>query len=262
LAGLLAAFLGAAFGLAHTSWRFATDDVIRSSEDVVAFSGAMPVACVPEISPRRGSMIAHEGAEPPASIFSSPQLRDAMDRLAIRLCAKAQKRTTTIVAVVAQQAGAGASTLAANLALALACAGKKTLLLDANWRRERSRMKMDWMSEFEVVRSKLSHHDFAADVVTLRAKGFASEAQASQLLTEQLSEVAPAYDWVVVDLNPMACSADLDAIVSEVAFVMLVVAAGKTTFASLNHAGNIIPGDKKVALVLNRAPRTDVHVCA
>jgi Mrp family chromosome partitioning ATPase len=262
LVALLAAFLGVACGFAHTSWRFATDDVIRTADDLVGVIGMTPIACVPEVSRRRGNRIGYEGSDPPADVFSSPQLRNAMERLAVRLCARAQKRAKTIVGVVSPQSGAGASTLAANLALALACSGHRTLLLDANWRRGQPRAKTDSLSELEIARSKLGKEDFAPDVMTLRAKGLVSEAQASRRLMQALGEVALAYDWVVVDLNPLACSADLDAIMSEVAFVMLVVAAGRTTSASLDDAATIIPGDKQVALVLNRAQRTDVPICS
>lgn len=259
---LLAVFLGVSLGFAHTSWRFATDEIIRTADDLVAVSGMTPVACVPEVSSRRGTLIQYEGADPPAHVFSSPQLRDAMDRLAVRLCARAPKRPTTIVGVVSPQAGAGASTLAANLALALASSGKKTLFLDANWRRERSRRKTDSANDIEIAQSRLGDSERAPDVVTLRARGLVSEAHASRRLILALGDVTPAYEWVVVDLNAMACSADLDAIMSEVAFVVLVVAAGQTSFSALDHAATVIPGDKKVALVLNRAPRTDVPVCA
>jgi Mrp family chromosome partitioning ATPase len=221
-----------------------------------------PIACVPETTRKRTIKIQYGAGEAARTVLSGPPLRDPMERLAVRLRARTQKREKTIVAVVSPNAGAGASTLAANLALALAGCGEKTLLLDANWRRTPAPAEPRSGAVLEKALARLGEGDAAPDVLALRTKGRVFEAEASASLLEALGEAARTYRWIVVDLNPLSCSADLDAIASDLTFVVLVVRAGRTTGPALEQASAIIPGDKKVALVLNRAPQADVHVCA
>jgi hypothetical protein len=96
-----------------------------------------------------------------------------------------------------------------------------------------------------LLEAKLGDGDRTADVLSLRAKGMLPEANASQSLRHHLHESAPKYEWVVLGLNPMNCSADLDATTAEIAFVVLVISAGETTFAALDQAADVIPYGKR-----------------
>lgn len=252
---------GLVFGFGHSIWRFATDNVVRSRDDLLRASGMRPNACIPRTPARKWSKAKEcpQGVRP-AYLTSAPPVYSAMNRLAIRIVASAQARRPVIVAVVSPHSGAGTSTLAGSLARALSTTGR-TLLFDANWRSARRDGQAETIDALDTAAARLEEGQLSPDVLSLRATGEISEADAAQSLLQRLHAAAERYAWVVLDLNPLNCSADIEAVAASVSFVVLIVSAGETTIDSLEHAADVIPRDTRVCVVLNKASRADAPPC-
>jgi chromosome partitioning protein len=142
------------------------------------------------------------------------------------------------IAVVTQKGGAGKTTLATNLAVALAEDGDKVLLIDA----DRQRTALDWFA----VRSE-SDHNGKVTVVGID----------NDTIHKQIESLAAGYDHVVVDGPPRAEKIDRSAIMAA-DFVLLPVQsssadvwAAETTIKVVEEARTFRP-DLTAALVVNR----------
>src|SRR5713226_6967759 len=142
------------------------------------------------------------------------------------------------IAVVTQKGGAGKTTLATNLAVALAEDGDKVLLIDA----DRQRTALDWFA----VRSEGSYNG-KVTVVGID----------NDTIHKQIESLAAGYDHVVVDGPPRAEKIDRSAIMAA-DFVLLPVQpssadvwAAETTIKVIEEARTFRP-DLRAALVVNR----------
>jgi chromosome partitioning protein len=142
------------------------------------------------------------------------------------------------IAVVTQKGGAGKTTLATNLAVALADAGGKVLLIDA----DRQRTALDWFA----VRSDGSYN---GKVIVVGID--------NDTIHKQIESLAAGYDHVVVDGPPRAEKIDRSAIMAA-DFVLLPVQpssadvwAAETTIKVVEEARTFRP-DLAAALVVNR----------
>jgi chromosome partitioning protein len=142
------------------------------------------------------------------------------------------------IAVVTQKGGAGKTTLATNLAIALAEDGGKVLLIDA----DRQRTALDWFA----VRSEGGYNG-KVSVVGID----------NDTIHKQVERLAAGYDHVVMDGPPRAEKVDRSAIMA--ADVMLVpvqpssadVWAAEITIKLIDEARTFRP-ELGAALVVNR----------
>jgi chromosome partitioning protein len=142
------------------------------------------------------------------------------------------------IAVVTQKGGAGKTTLATNLAVALAEDGGKVLLIDA----DRQRTALDWFA----VRSE-GDHDGKVTVVAID----------NDTIHKQIENLAAGYDHVVIDGPPRAEKVDRSAIMAADLVLVPVqpssadVWAAETTI-KLVEEGRTFRPTLGAALVVNR----------
>ena len=148
------------------------------------------------------------------------------------------------IAVVTQKGGAGKTTLATNLAVALAVDGGKVLLIDA----DRQRTALDWFA----VRSEGGGYNGKVTVVGID----------NDTIHKQIANLAAGYDHVIVDGPPRAEKVDRSAMMAA-DFVLVPVQpssadvwAAETTIKVIEEARTFRP-ELRAALVVNRkSPNT------
>jgi succinoglycan biosynthesis transport protein ExoP len=126
----MAAILGLLLGGGAAVGRDWRDQTLRSTDEIAAVLGVPVLGAVPAMS-RRQRM-----SERGRKVLLQPDSREAEAfrtiRTAVLFGASDSIKTILITSPVA---GEGKSTLVSNLAIAMACAGQKTLVLDADFRK-------------------------------------------------------------------------------------------------------------------------------
>ena len=130
LNGMLALAGGLALGVLLAFLQNSFDTTLQSSEEIADFTAVPVLSRVPEHPYGRRLGI---GSRAVPSV-RRPRVAEAFELLNIRLALAAAERHIRTVIVTSAEPGAGKSTVAANLAIALAQAGNDVMLLDADLR--------------------------------------------------------------------------------------------------------------------------------
>lgn len=168
------------------------------------------------------------------------------------------------LAVTSSEKGAGKSVTAANLAIAMAQDGNRSVLLvDADLRCPMVHQllgiapepgladRLQGTAELSAVVQATPF--FGLSVVTAgNVLGHPSELLASPEFDEFLADCRREYDYVIVDATPLFPLSDLHFLAETVDGVLLVVCAGKTSKELLQEAAKKLPHDKVIGAVLNR----------
>ncbi len=166
--------------------------------------------------------------------------------------------------------GEGKSSTAVNTALALAQAGQKVLLVDADLRRPRAGALLG-VDEAVGLTSVLSKKLKVDDAVQSMDSGLEvisagpvppnpAELLQSQAMTDFVAAVRDRYDVVVFDAPPLLPVADAAILASKTDGALIVTRHGKTTRDQLANAVDRLAqvGTHPLGLVFNRVPRTKV----
>jgi capsular polysaccharide biosynthesis protein len=169
---------------------------------------------------------------------------------------KPRKQDKLIIAVAAPTREAGASSVAAHLARIIATTGRRTLLVDANWRKSSA---AGALPNWEPVRklgntiATVPSEPESLDVLVLRATAPISEFNAALSIVTTLQELE--YACVVVDFDSPERTADLEACMTVITEVIVVAEAGRTSSERLRDFVRLIPRNKLAAIVLNKVDR-------
>jgi capsular exopolysaccharide synthesis family protein len=229
----LGAALGLLIGLAAAFVRNARDTRIRSAERVAALTGA-PI--LSEIAADR------DARRNPLTLGAPPgSLRvEAFRKLRTNLQFLASGRPHRVVVVTSAAIGEGKSTTACNLALALADAGSRVLLVDLNLRRPQVDRYLGLAPGAGVVnvlagRIAVRHAvlrwiEGGLDVLPAGPVPFnPSELLASRATGALLDEVRQRYDFVILDAPALLPVTDAAAVAARADGVVLVVRHGRTS---------------------------------
>lgn len=239
--------------------RASTDKRLRSSEQVEAVLGVAVLSAVPRIKGRRTL------AAPKAAGF----LRDAEAADAYRTIRAAihfGSRDNPVKALVVTSAvqGEGKSTLAANLAISMAQAGERTLLVDADMRRPTLHKRFDVAAAAAGISTVLGGGKVSDSIC---ATGFAgldllpagpvphnpSELLSSRAFDALLASLATRYDRIVLDAPPVLGMPDALILGARCDKTLLVVRADvsdrRATQAAFTALANI--GVRSLATVVN-----------
>lgn len=231
----IAGFAGAGLGLALVLVLGHVDDRVRTGEEIrrwldVTYLGNVPT--VPRKLLRRSEVVTDEAG---GDAFSEA-LRMVRTNLAF-FCEQDRPR---VILVTSTSRGEGKTLLATNVAVALAHARQRVLLVDGDMRRPRLH------SIFDVERGP-----GLADLLTSSAKGDTvlretrlanltllpagtEPTQTADLLgfdpiTQMLSTLDRQFDWVIVDSPPVDAATDACLLAHRVARVLFVVAGRKVS---------------------------------
>jgi polysaccharide biosynthesis transport protein len=175
-----------------------------------------------------------------------------------------------IILVTSPQPGDGKSTLASNLSAALALAGKKTLLIDADCRKPVQNrafqvkdnaglsgiLEKNQSFESVVQSSGLQHLDL---IVCGEIPDAPSELLGSGRFDELLAWAAKRYDRVIIDSPPIVPVTDARIIAARCDQVLLVVRANRTSRNAIQFANQMIQriGTPLIGVVVNDALRSN-----
>ena len=258
---LVGGVLGLALGLLAASVREAVDRRVRTPRDVARVTDVPVVGTIVADRRLRSELTARAGARTP-SAESFRALRAHIDHLRSR----DGRRVWVVTAADRRQ---GASTVAGNLAIAIANTGTSVAIVDADLRRP----ALSALFEVDGRRG-------LSDVLTgktpldavLRATGTphltvlpagpvaanAGELLATARMRAVLAELAERYDVVLLDTTTISAASDAAVLGAVAGSTLLVVQQGASTRPRLDDALALLEagGSEPVGIVLTRTRRT------
>ena len=193
----------------------------------------------------------------------APEVIEEYRKLAAQLHRSAGDRKTTVVMVVSAMAGEGKTLTASNLSLTLSHSFRqRVLLIDADLRRPsvhevfripNDRGLNDGLTS--ATESKLAVVDVSPTLTVLPA-GRPNPDPMSVLTSDRMRDIidsaSTSFDWVVVDTPPIGILPDANLLAKMADVVLLVVAAGKTSFKVVQRAVKSMDRARIAGVVLNR----------
>lgn len=174
-----------------------------------------------------------------------------------------EDRPRTVI-VSSPNPGEGKTTTIINLGIAFAQAERKVLIVDADLRRPAVHLPFKLpltpgLSELLTGRATHQHvlHKNVLSGLDVICGGIQSihdpEILSSKHMSKFLKEVAPTYDWVLIDTSPILAVSDPASLAAMVDGTLLVVSGGETRVVALDRAAEFVSGSggKIVGVFLN-----------
>ncbi len=253
---VLAAFVGLLLGLAAAFLVDYLDDSIRTADDLQALTDAPVLAVVPVEPPPDNRPIAlSEPHEFAVEIYRG--LRTNVQFLGL-------DRALRVIQVTSSLPGEGKTTTATNLAVVLAQAGSRTLLVDADLRKPRihevfAAAPSPGLTELllgEDVRMVVHDVGDGLHIVTAGAvPPNPSEMLSTPRVAATVADLAADYDYVILDSAPLLPVADSVALARVVDGVLVVTQANRVSARDVRGAFERLErvGARPIGVVLNRA---------
>ena len=180
-----------------------------------------------------------------------------------------------VIGVVSSMPGEGKSTAAMNIAELVASSGSSVLVIDADLRsptltREITPNATAGLFEFlvnDVPINELIYSDEARRLKFLPAAGKGGAAQKTDLIgsskmAQLLTAARQTYNYVIVDLPPLAPVIDAKAIAGSVDGFVFVVEWGETSTATVSDALHNAPlvNQKIIGCILNKADESNLRL--
>jgi receptor protein-tyrosine kinase len=236
------------------------DQSVRSDEVLQERAGLLPlghISYVPAKAERRGELVALSADSPVVEAYKALRtnlLFSSIDR---------EVKTIVITSAVANE---GKSRTAANLAIVLAQAGHRTLLVDADFRRPSQhrifgRVRNVGLSNLFVQDMSDSSlfvlDEEVKDLVVLGSGPTPpnpSELLGSGQMKALLARFRKAFDYVVMDTPPVNAVTDASVLAASTDAVILVVETNKATYTAVQHAKQALErvGGKVLGSVMNK----------
>jgi len=292
LSVVLALIGGSLLGAGIAFSRALNDKVFRTPAQIETILGVPCLGVVPKLVAKK-TTVKKGAAAQPANTAARPlkrelgllrlAAREPLSRFAetlrsVRLTADLGRDNGSmrVIGVVSSVPGEGKSTIAMNLAELIASSGKRVLIIDADLRNpalsnEVAPDRQNGLLEFLLGKVAL------ADIVYTNSSGtlgfvparhgqasHTSELLGSVRMEELLADARNVYDYVIVDLPPLAPVVDARAIAGAIDGFVFVVEWGQTSFATATHALHETPvvNTKVIGCVLNKTDLKDLRIQA
>ena len=193
---------------------------------------------------------------------NNPLICEAISNLAVKIHEYKHKYGKNSIILTGCGASDGATVISINLAIALACAGYKTLLIDADMRtslKHRNRMAgkgfYDLICGNLVANEVICQTNIAGFYFLPSSKGPIDPALlfCSGQVSGVLAQISGQYDFVIIDCPSVTVVSDATALFMSVDGIILVCALGRTTKKQLKDAKKAVEpySDKYYGLVVN-----------
>jgi capsular exopolysaccharide synthesis family protein len=236
------------------------DQSIKSDQELIGRLGLIPlghIAYVPVAKVKRSELVSLDPQSPSSEAFKA--LRTSV------LFATIDQKLKAIV-ITSPELGEGKSRTAANLAIALAQAGYKTLLIDADFRRPSQHRLFGQVRNVglsNLILQDAGENDAIRQVdavpnLWLLSSGPTppnpSELLGSARMRELMSKLWQQFSYVIIDTPPVNAVTDASIIAASANATIVVVEQGRTTFPALKHTRELLDrvGANIVGAVLNK----------
>jgi capsular exopolysaccharide synthesis family protein len=269
----VAGFLGLLCGLALAYAAELTEQCFRSPEEIRRHLGLPVVGHIPYFLPDQDGA-AVDGTAPTLApalcAFHHPKSREAESYRGVRtaLFFNSRGHGHRIFQVTSPDMGDGKSTLAANVAISIAQAGKSVLLIDADFRRPCIHKLFSITAERGLASVIAGEAELDDVIVPSGVPGLSvlpcgpHPPNPAELLTiprfkELLDYLRERYDLVLLDTPPLLAVTDPCVVVPHVDGVLLTIRVGKNVRPHASRAKDILVslGAKIVGVVVNEADR-------
>jgi capsular exopolysaccharide synthesis family protein len=262
----VAVLLGLVLGIGLAYLAELSDKSFRSPEDIRRRLGLPVVGHVPVIVPGGGA----DGLDPMLCSHHRPQSAEAEAYRGVRtaLYFSVGGKDHKVIQITSPGLGDGKTTLAANLAVSMAQSGKRTLLIDADFRRPRQHKVFGLTADVGLASVIGGDVELAAAV---QPTGMANlwllpcgprPFNPAELLTQpRLKELLDAtraqYDFILIDTPPLLAVSDPSIVAPRVDGVLLTMQLSRTARPQAVRAHEILDGlgAKTLGVVVNRAGR-------
>ena len=243
-------------------------DAVRTPEEASAVGGIPALGAIPRIP-------AAAGRNPIYALTTIMQPRalasEAFRILRANLEFSSPDEPLRTMLVASPNPGEGKTTIAANLAVAFSQAGRRTLLVDVDFRRP-GLHEVFRLDNLMGVSSLLASRDLGVSDVARRSEDGnfwvvttgpippnPAELAVSRRMTEVIALLREAADLVIFDGPPILAAADAASLARQLDGTIIVVQAGRTRRASLRAAMSALErvGARTLGTVVNRLPSWD-----
>jgi polysaccharide biosynthesis transport protein len=264
----LGLMLGLATGTALAFLRNKIDQHLRSADEITDLIGVPILGSIPSM-PKK--YVSSNGRRP--RLMAYPQASEAYRALRTALLYGSALDRATVILVTSPGAREGKSTLASNLGVALAQAGQRTLILDADLR------KPDLHRIFGVDAKKMGLTDLLAGKVAIEKAvqttdipgldvlpggslvSNPTELLSSQTFTDVLTQLKQDYDRILIDSPPVGVMTDAQILATQCGLTLLVLRANKSLRPLTQQASEALytVGAVVAGAVVNDVSHKDKH---
>jgi succinoglycan biosynthesis transport protein ExoP len=288
----VAAILGLGLGFCAAFLQERLDDTLKGTDDVERLFGLSAVGLIPAVSHLNGNhngvsrLLGHtkalsrkengNGGKPEAAWHrideegkTNPALVEAFRSLRTSILLSTADHPPSSLLVTSTQPGEGKTTVATNLAIALAQVGQRVLLVDADLRSPSLHRLFGMQESLGIVSYLTGHQDWHTVVRPSGCPGLdllfcgpippnPSELLSSRSMGELIRSAREQYEFLILDSAPMLALADSRILATLVSGVLLVVKNAMIPREQVKQAlfGIHSVGGNVIGVALNRV---DIH---
>jgi receptor protein-tyrosine kinase len=249
---LIGAAAGLVLGIGLSFFLELLNRKVKTKEQLQEALGAPILGVIPKIGKKHTGMI--EQGKKPATAQNARQSRYIMDsfsKLKVNIdfsCLDCKSRCIVITSALPNE---GKTLVATNLAVCMAAAGHKTLLMDADMRSPSIHSTLAISNSYGLSDVVLLRSDWHKSVVPTIVQGLyvitagqkppnPTRILESKLFLEMLEEMKNEYEYIVIDTPPLLPVSDSQIIAPHADGVVIVVRKGKTKIESIQQASDML----------------------
>ncbi len=264
-----------AFGLSY--FLAMSDNRLKSADDMRTQLGLSVLGQVPTFTPGslQSAARARPDMEPTLFYITRPGSHEAEAYRSIRtaLFFRCQRAGHKVIQITSPEPQDGKTTVAANLALAMAHAGKKVLLIDADMRCPKVHQMFHLRHEVGLSDVALGEIQFENAVQTCEIAGLhilsagmppanPAELLGNMAFERMVNELRSEYDYIIIDTPPMMAVSDPSVVASRVDVLLMVVRLGKNKITTIRNGCETLSalGVNIIGTVINDVPNADTKL--